>query len=449
MDVALPPLPVGNSGELPAFNLHHHIAPGSSMNRSAASLIILALTATASAAESPTPRVVDCDQPVQSRKRGLCANQLAAADFTAMAPGVSWFYNWHFTTSDMPPAGVPVEFVPMAWGAQPETLPGLEAYLAAGHKPRVVLGINEPNLRGQALMPPADAAALFTQIKAITDKYHVPLIAPNMAIGSAPKDSVTALDPLEKKDVTYTFMGPYLKAFLHFLGTTEVAGLGVHSYKDLGELQWVVGMMHKEYQRPVWVTEYAQWTTASDSAARDYLIQATDLLERTPYVDGYAWFKERVGKNPRISLFSAESGKLTPLGETYVAMPVHDADLYYRIPGRLQAERYVAFDKATIHATGDGEGFLDMTITGNGGWIDYNVQVDAAGTYGLTLRASGKDGLHIEILSGAAVLARVTSDQHAWQDCPTQVKLPAGAQTLRLRSTGKDTAINWLAFVKR
>ncbi|MBE7159383.1 MAG: hypothetical protein INR62_13290, partial [Rhodospirillales bacterium] len=70
-------------------------------------------------------------------------------------------------------------------------------------------------------------------------------------------------------------------------------------------------------------------------------MQATQLLERSPNVAGYAWFKERVDKNPAISLFTKTQGELTPIGQAYVHMPVHDANVYYRLPGRLQAESYV------------------------------------------------------------------------------------------------------------
>jgi len=39
-------------------------------------------------------RIVNCDAPVQSRKHGIGVNTMSAADFQALAPGVSWFYDW-------------------------------------------------------------------------------------------------------------------------------------------------------------------------------------------------------------------------------------------------------------------------------------------------------------------------------------------------------------------
>ena len=330
---------------------------------SAAFLTALATTTPVNAAEPATKqsiRIVRCDQQVQSKKRGICANRLYAADFPALVPGVSWWYNWHYTTTDPKPKNVAMEFLPMAWGDRPEGLAGLEHYLAAGNRPHQILAINEPNLRGQAFISPEQTAVLYAKIKAIADKYHIPVSGPQMALGSASADSITAVDPLEKKEVTYTFMVPFEKAFLHYAEKTAVRATSLHSYGNLGELRWGVDLLHKEFNRPVWVTEYAH--VPDEKQGLIYLMQATDFLERTPYVEGYAWFKERGDASFNTSLLKPEQGKLTTLGAAYVAMPVHDADLYYRIPGRLQAENYVRMNNMEIWPTTDGDGFAQMFI---------------------------------------------------------------------------------------
>ena len=230
-------------------------------------------------------RVVNCDQAVQSSKRGVCANALSEADFRALAPGVSWFYNWHFESKDLPPAGVSMEFLPMAWGDRPPDIAGLQSYLArVPKKPRVVLAINEPNLRGQAFIPPQQTANFYKQVKEVADRYGVPTVGPHMALGSGEGESIKAMDPLQNKPVTYTFMVPFLKAFLHYVEPTPVTAVSFHSYGALGELKWAVGTMHNEFNRPVWVTEYAQWKSGSPEEALKYAIQATDFLERSPEV---------------------------------------------------------------------------------------------------------------------------------------------------------------------
>src|SRR5580658_1528747 len=67
-------------------------------------------------------RVVGCNQNVQSHKRGVCENQLEEADFRALAPGVSWYYNWNYETQDMPPADVLMDYILMIWGEQADSL---------------------------------------------------------------------------------------------------------------------------------------------------------------------------------------------------------------------------------------------------------------------------------------------------------------------------------------
>ncbi len=400
---------------------------------------------------SPKPiRVVNCDEKVASTKRGVCANELSEEDFRLLAPGISWFYNWHYETKDRPPMSASMEFIPMAWGDRPADLAGLQKYLEqTPKKPRVVLAINEPNLRGQAFISPEKTADLYRRVKEVADRYQIPAVGPNMSLGSADNDSIKAMDPVQNKEVTYTFMVPFLDAFLHYVGNVNVPATAFHSYGALGELKWAVGMMHEKFNRPVWVTEYAQWKTDSAEDARKYLMQATDFLERTPYVAGYAWFKERVKDNQSISLLANNASKLTPMGEAYVALPPHDDNLYYRIPGRLQAENYAASDKEEINPTGDTNGFAFMGSESPQGWLEYHLQVDAAGPYVMKFRIGGAAG-KVEILQGDKVIGQLQpADQPGWQTAETSVNLMFGAQKLRVRLEKSNQAINWIEFARR
>lgn len=386
-------------------------------------------------------RVVGCDAIVQSQKRGVCANHLNAADFSALAPGVSWWYNWFYETKDSPPAGVPMRFTPMVWGDRAGDLAGLKRYLAAGHRPARILAINEPNLRGQAFISPARAAALYAKVKSIGDKYHIPVTGPQMAIGSAPADSITAVDPIENKNITYTFMLPYLKAFQAYVGA-GVGSVAIHTYGNMGEMRWAVDLMRKEFGKPIWVTEYAHAPNAEE--ALTYLMQSTDCLERSPDVQGYAWFKER--GVPASSLLANGPGKLTALGVAYVHMPVHDDKLYYRLPGRLPAEKYASMEKMEIWPTKDQEGFADMQANEPGAWIDYNVYAAHVGVYALQVRTGGDPGA-VTILAGGRPLATAESmgTKDEWRTLRMTVKLAAGAQTIRIQLGAGGQKIHWLA----
>ena len=418
--------------------------------------VLLALAAPLPAQTAPDPspgtgtddggiRVAACDAKVPSRKRGVGMNKLSEADFRALAPGVSWYYNWHYKTDSLPPADAPMEFVPQAWANRPEDVVGLDAYLGSvARKPRVVLAINEPNLKGQAFIPPQTTAELFLKIKAVADKYHLPVVGPNMALGSGGNDSIKAFDPIENKEVTYTFFVPFVKAFFSFLGSPDpVDGIGLHSYGNIGELKWATGEMYKQFNKPVWMTEYAQWKTNGMDDAVNYLVQATDFLEANPNVGGYAWFKERAD-NPSISLLVPKAdGQLTPLGQAYVALPPHDAQLYYRIPGVLPAANYVTAADAAIRLSTDGDvsaplpgrGF-DMAGGANAA-ATYNLQVDAAGTYTVVFRAMGKPGpIEIQDKDGRT-LGTATTASAAWDQAQASVALPAGPQTIQVKFPGQ------------
>ena len=392
-----------------------------------------------------TIRVVNCDDPVQSHKRGICANHLEEADFRALAPGVSWYYNWHYETQDKPPGDVSMDYIPMAWGDRPDSLNGLDHYLQeAAQKPRVVLAINEPNLKDQAFISPEKTATLYKKIKDIADKYQLTVVGPNMSLGSPTDGSITAMDPLENKTVTYTFMVPFLKAFFFYTDKTEVPALGLHTYGSIGELKWAVDAMHKEFNRPVWVTEYAEWNASDDKAERDYLIQATDFLERTPYVQGYAWFKERAD-NKKISLLEKDPGKLSELGQAYVSLPAHDPDLYYRIPGKLSAGKYVSMNQADIMSNSHNN--ILVTANAAGATADYNIQVDSAGSYQLGLRAFGTG--KIEVLEKDQVLASADAGGDDVQTLAITAQLPAGPQTLRIRFGASGMVLSSIDFAKK
>ncbi len=107
-------------------------------------------------------------------------------------------------------------------------------------------------------------------------------------------------------------------------------------------------MMAKDFTDSVWVNEYAHWDTPNEASGLRHMVESTDFLERHPSVPG-AWFKERVGNNKKISLLHRHRVNWTTTGKAYVKLPVHDEDVYYRIPGKLPAANYVKPDKVELH----------------------------------------------------------------------------------------------------
>lgn len=392
-------------------------------------------------------RIVPCDKPVQSVKRGVCLNEVSREDFLALGPGVSWYYNWHFADTQHAPAEANITFIPMAWGDREADVKGLAEYLSK-NKPPIVLAINEPNLKGQAFINPEKTATLYRKIKAVADKHNIPVIGPNMALGSGDDSSIKAFDPIEKKEVTYTYQTPFLKAFFHFMGNTEIPAVASHTYGNASELEWMIGQMHKDFQRPVWVTEFADWHAKNEEAEIDYMIKCVEAMERAPHVHGYAWFKERVKDNSKLSLLGEKPGTLTPLGEAYVNMPVHDPAVFYRLPGRLQLESYTTMASAELARTKDADGFLEMKLGGADGWLEYQVFSEKERAFTAKLRVATTEGGAIEITANDKPLGTFTAAGKGWQTLSVPVTLPAGTSKFRIQ-TKQASRLNWLEFADK
>jgi hypothetical protein len=397
-------------------------------------------------------QIVNCNAQIQSPKRGIPVNTMSAADFQAVAPGVSWYYNWG-TTPLTVPNGVAIEFIPMVWNGSSGFLSGstgLSNYLSAGNLPTEVFALNEPNFTSQANMTPSNSAVTFKQVEAICAFYNIPVIAPHMAIGSPANQSITAYDPIQGSNVTYTSQAPYLAAFEYYCGATNLAGMGTHSYGGYGEITGITGTMNTDYPtQTVWLTEFngsGAGITNNAAVVLANLIPSVDYCERTPWIKGYSWFMSRITGDPYNSLLSSASAVLTAAGQAYVQMPVHETNLYYLIPGQLQAARYVSMANMTIAPTADIDGLADMICSSSGAIASYNLQVNTAGSYPLAFRVGGASGTN-SVYENGALLGTAINKVATWSTVSTTVTLPAGAQTLKLVLNSSGQHLNWLQFL--
>jgi Glycosyl hydrolase catalytic core/F5/8 type C domain/Carbohydrate binding module (family 6) len=393
-------------------------------------------------------QIVNCDAVVQSRKRGIAINSnMSAADFQALAPGVSWFYDWGINNWTVP-SGVAMSYIPMVWSDYSGYQGAISSYLAAGNRPWRVFAINEPNLEGQAFMTPSNTAVAFKQVKAICDPYNIPVICPHMAEGTAAGQSITAYDPIQGSNVTYTSAEPFLKAFFSYCSSNTSAypaGISDHSYGGYGDLTYWTGLMHSDFPtQTVWVTEFDANGATSDAQVLATLIPAVDYCERTPWIEGYSWFMSRISGDAHNSLLG-NSGVLTAAGQAYVQMPVHETNLFYRIPGQLQADRYVTMNQMNIAPTTDTNGLADMISAAAGGSLNYNIQVDVAGSYPLNFRVGNATG-QISVYENGTLLGTANVSQLNWSTVSTTVTLPAGTQTLEVVLSANGQHFNWMQF---
>ena len=86
----------------------------------------------------------------------------------------------------------------------------------------------------------------------------------------------------------------------------------------------------------------------------------------------------------------------------------------------------------------------------SGDWMDYSVNIPAAGSYKVNFRVAGPGGKFQLKTSSGTVLASISTPKtisyQAYATVSAQVKLSAGKQTLRIYATSGGFNINWFEF---
>lgn len=266
------------------------------------------------------------DAQSKSPKRGVAYDLSNTSDIAALAPGVSWWYNWGAT----PNPGVPANYVstynmdyyPMIWNASFNAAT-VENFILANPQIKYLLLLNEPNLSGQATCggaatycQPAAAAALWPQFEAIAQATGVMLVGPQITWGTDPNYS----NPVNWMTAFYS---AYASANNGRKPRIDYLGYHWYDYGLDGQLTTM-----SQFNKPFWVTEFANWHSQNDGAQITTLAQQESQmtsmvsdLEGRGDVFRYAWFTGRVSPDPHFSSLLAGTGVLTGLGQEYVTLP--------------------------------------------------------------------------------------------------------------------------------
>ncbi|MBN2010460.1 hypothetical protein JW960_14025 [candidate division KSB1 bacterium] len=257
----------------------------------------------------------------KSPKRGLAYNLTAAADLDTLKTGVSWWYNWHFTTSA--PAGYyddyQMEFIPMLWGKNnTNDFSQAKSFILGHPEIQYLLALNEPNLTDQANQTPAQAAQNWPKYEQLilelaSQNRTVYLVGPAMNWGTMNNywDPVVWLD---------AFYDAYEKA--NSGREPKIDYLAFHWY-DYGLASQLDRL--QKYGKQIWITEMANWNSQINSYAKqaEQMRQMVALCENRDDVFRYAWFIGR-GDYPDgkyTYLFNPAPGQLTELGKLYISLP--------------------------------------------------------------------------------------------------------------------------------
>ena len=261
---------------------------------------------------TPTPSA-------KSAKRGIAYDLASSSDFSALSPGVSWWYNW----SSKPNVSVPtdfasrysMDFIPMLWNGN-FNAGNVEAFLQANPRIKYMLVLNEPNLTDQANMTPQAAAQLWPQYEAISAHTGVKIVGPAITWGTM----ANYQDPVLWMDAFYA---AYRSANNNRDPQIDYIAFHWYDYGLSGQLDRL-----KKYNKPFWVTEFANWHSQNDGAQVNNLSkqesQMTDMVatcESRDDVFRYAWFTGRWNPDPHFTSLLGANGELTDLGKMYIALP--------------------------------------------------------------------------------------------------------------------------------
>lgn len=254
----------------------------------------------------------------KSAKRGVAYDFASPADLAVLSPGVSWWYNWSLRPNASVPADYSaryaMDFYPMLWNGN-FNAGDVESFLAAHPGIEYILVLNEPNLVDQANMTPQQAAQLWPQYETIAAATGVKIVGPAITWGTMPgyQDPVAWLD---------AFYAAYRAANAN--RDPQIDYLAFHWY-DYGLASQLDRLT--KYQKPFWVTEFANWHSQLDGAQIDTLAkqeaQMTDMVatcEGRTDVFRYAWFTGRLSPDPHFTSLLSADGQLTELGTTYLSL---------------------------------------------------------------------------------------------------------------------------------
>lgn len=278
-----------------------------------------AVSAVTAAVIPQAPAISASQVSPKSAKRGVAYDLADAADFAALSPGVSWWYNW----SPQPSAAMPanpharyqMDFYPMIRGISYD-VSAVESYLHAHRQIKYLLVLNEPNLTSQADLTPQQAASLWPDFEAIAKATGVKLVGPAVTWGTMPgyRDPVAWLD---------AFYAAYEAASGG--RPPQIDYIAFHWY-DYGLGQQLDRL--RKYGKPFWVTEIANWHAQRDGGQIDTVAkqeaQMADMVatcESRADVFRYAWYTGRRADDPHHSSLLGARGELTQLGRLYLRLP--------------------------------------------------------------------------------------------------------------------------------
>lgn len=200
--------------------------------------------------------------------------------------GISWYYNWGFTTGVSSKA----EFIPMVFSLNT---------ISQISQAKIILGYNEPDNVNQSNIAVGDAVSNWPALVSRSQQTGSPAMAGNPSVD-----------------------GSWLLAFMS--QKVKVDFITIHWYKGCDPQKFMADItaVIQKYNLPVWVTEYAPQTVSDSNTSPQKYSQAqvtafinatTSWMNTQPMVARYAWHDSKTGTS---AIFTSQ-GTLTSTGIAY------------------------------------------------------------------------------------------------------------------------------------
>lgn len=307
----------------------------------------------------------------KSAKRGVSFDFKQAEDLPLLSSSCSWAYNWGNTQNAQAALWFDsndVDFCPMAWN-NTYNADAIRQYVQAHPKTKYLLGFNEPNLKDQCNMTPAEAAAHWGEVVALAKELHLKLVSPAMNYGTL----VGYSDPIKWLDEFFAQPGVSL---------SDVEAIAIHCYMASPTAVKNYVEMFKKYGKPIWMTEFCAWDPVPSNVEKqmDYMCAVLNYFEQEEAVERYAWFMPRtsaaVDKAPYMQLLTHGSPiELTDLGVLFTQFSSFDKEAYLPIAGGVGAHQYVGVSTDNISLRVDSERKPYIQNIQEGMWAEYQVYV--------------------------------------------------------------------------
>lgn len=255
----------------------------------------------------------------------------------------------------------------------------------------------------------------------------------------------------------------WMDEFVALVGPDAFDYTAIHVYGGYGVLTDLATKFHDKYGKDVWVTEFCYWPEAGNqnssvtpSTQINFMTQALEWLETTPWIHKYAWFKAKGGynsnKGPNYGLIIPQTGyderKLSPQGLVYCYMSDFDREVWNAVGTEFPAVDYVASNAIELYPGNDAGCAKPIEISrfNSGSTVDWQFDVPEAGRYDLKLTVAGMGEpvrfdpqLKVQLVNGDEVTdltdvvgMTLPNSDEKYEARAMNVTLPAGHVTLRL-----------------